>query len=250
MEQCLATGIDGKGADITNSKLIAMIATKLGGSSKIDRQMKLRLLMIASIALELQERDRKALVQSLPEEDKELLSKLVWLGVDPAKFSSKKGQPNKKLEEASNAARDRLRINISANLCRYTPIIETIANNVITTGKLDAESYGSLYIPNNYDGSLGQKGRVMAATSNIKKGSKIGGKADSSDERLQPKVIFFIIGGMSNAEIRVMSDYAQNNPQFNVIAGSTAIMKSSDYLAGISKMFTKAQYDEAKMKNS
>jgi len=248
MEQCLATGIDGKGSDITNSKLIAMIATKLAGnSSKIDRNVKLRLLMIASIALELQERDRKALVQSLSEEDKELLTKLFWLGVDPAKFAAKKGKPNKKLEEASSAARERLRINISANLCRYTPIIEGIANNIITSDKLDAESYGSLYIPNNYDGSLGQKGRVMAATSSIKKGGKIGGGA--SDDRLQPKIIFFIIGGMSGAEMRVMSEYAKNNQQFNVIAGSTAIMKSSDYIAGISKMFTKAQYDEAKMKN-
>ena len=248
MEQCLATGIDGKGSDITNSKLIAMIATKLAGnSSKIDRQMKVRLLMIASIALELQERDRKALIQSLSEEDKELLAKLFWLGVDPAKFASKKGKPNKKLEEASSAARERLKINISANLCRYTPIIEGIANNIITSDKLDTESYGSLYIPNNYDGSLGQKGKVMAATSNIRKGGKIGG---GSDERLQPKIIFFIIGGMAGAEMRVMSEYAKNNQQFNVITGSTAIMKSSDYITGISKMFTKSEYDEAKMKNS
>ena len=206
----------------------------------------LRLLIIACIALELQEGDKKTLIKKLQnEDDKQVLNKLFWLGVDPSKFASKKGKNSKKLEEVS-AARDKLR-NISANLCRYTPALETVVNN-ITSEKLDSDTFGSLLIPNTYDGSLGQKGKVSAATAAIRRGGNLG-KNDSADDRTQPKIIFFILGGMCHAEVRVISEYAKNNPQFNVIGGSTYIMKPAEYVAGISKMLSKEQYEEAKKKN-
>ena len=61
IEQSLATGIDGQGKPVPGQRLIALIAQKLA-LGKCDRQTKLRLMMIASIALELQERDKKPLI--------------------------------------------------------------------------------------------------------------------------------------------------------------------------------------------
>ena len=202
--------------------------------------------MIASIALDLQDRDRKALVQSLDMEDRNMLHKLIWLGVDPAKYASKKGKVKKELEEISKAARDKLK-NISTNLCRYTPTIENITGTV-TGDRIDSETFGSLFIPSTYDGSLGQRSKVSAANVLNKKGGKLA-KTEISDDRSQPKIIFFIIGGISFTEIRVVDEFARNNPQFNVMAGSTSIIKATDYLAGISKMLSKNEYDELRSKD-
>ena len=137
---------------------------------------------------------------------------------------------------------------ISTNLCRYTPPIETLANSVISD-KVDSDSYGSVFIPNNYDGSLGQRSKVTAATAAIRKGGKAGGKNEGTDERTQPKLIFFIIGGISYTEVRVINELAKNNPQFNVMAGSTSLIKPTDYITGISKMLSKAEYEDLKIKS-
>lgn len=208
--------------------------------------MKLRLMMIASIALDLQDRDRKALVQSLDMEDRDMLHKLYWLGVDPAKYASKKGKLNKDIDEISKAARNKLK-NISTNLCRYTPTMENITG-LATGDRIDNDAYGSLFIPTSYDGSLGSRSKGSAGNALSKKGGKLA-KTEISDDRAQPKIIFFIIGGISFTEIRVIDEFAKNNPQFNVMAGSTSIIKAADYLAGISKMLSKAEYDELKSKD-
>lgn len=68
------------------------------------------------------------------------------------------------------------------------------------------------------------------------------------DERNQPKFIFFVIGGLSYAEIRVLHEFENSNAYLNVISGSTAIVKPQDFIDGISQMLTQSEYDQLKQK--
>ena len=246
IEQCLATGTDNTGQAVKNPKLIAMIAQRMA-HGKMDDKEKLRLMMIASISLDLNEKDRKSLIQSLPDNDKATLNKLFWLGIDPTKVSSSKGKASDKSAQISANAKNKLK-NISFDLCRYTPPLEGIAKSV-ADNKIDKEQFGTINIPKTYDGSIGQRSKITAGSASLRKGaSKNTNWNENMDERNQPKFIFFVIGGLSYAEIRVLHEFENSNAYLNVISGSTAIVKPQDFIDGISQMLTQSEYDQLKQK--
>jgi len=234
----MVTGIDGDSKSLTPQKLMVLLSQKLG-QGNLSERMKLRLLMIATISLELLDKDRKTLSQHLSGDDKTILSKLSWLGVDPTEPTSSKGKGDKKGQNISLAAKNKLK-NISTDLLRHTPELEKIAVDIVS-GQSMSSQYGNIYIPSTYDGSVKGKIKIGGGTSNVTSLRK-GGKptttnwSESTDERVQPKYIFFIIGGMSYAEIRVLSDIEKRNPNTTVIIGSTAFIKPDEYIDGISKM--------------
>jgi len=239
LEQSMVTGIDGDSKLLTPQKLLILLSQKLGQGNMSDR-MKLRLLMIATISLELLEKDRKTLAQHLSGDDKSILAKLSWLGVDPTEPTSSKGKVDKKSQGISSAAKNKLK-NISTDLLRHTPEIEKIAADIVS-GQPMSSNYGNIFIPSTYDGSV--KGKIKiggGGTSNItslRKGAKTGTTnwSETTDERIQPKYVFFIIGGMSHAEIRVLTDIEKRHPNTTVIMGSTAFIKPDEYIDGVSKM--------------
>lgn len=205
-----------------------MIAQRIA-QGKMDSSEKLRLMMIASVALELLEKDRKSLTQSLPDNDKVTLKNLYWLGIDPAKVSSTKGKASEKSKTA-----DKNKKGVSYDLCRYSPILETIANKA-ASNTLDKTDFGHIFVPNNYDGSIGQRSKITAGSASLKKG-KSSNWNENMDERNQPKFIFFIIGGMSYSEIRVLHEFESQNAYLNVMAGSTSIMTPQLFIQSIEKM--------------
>lgn len=229
VEQCLATGVDNKGETVKSQKLIAMIAQRIA-QGKMDSNEKLRLMMIASVALELLEKDRKSLTQSLPENDKITLKNLYWLGIDPAKVSSTKGKTSEKSKSLDNKKSK----NISYDLCRYSPVIESIANQA-ANNTIDKTDFGHIFIPSNYDGSIGQRSKITAGSASLKKG-KSSNWNENMDEKNQPKFIFFIIGGMSYSEIRVLHEFESSNAYLNVVAGSTSIVNPQQFINSIEKM--------------
>lgn len=244
IEQWLATGIDNAGKTITNQKLIAMIATRLA-MGKMEPKDKLRLLLTACIAMELGEKDRKVFTQGMSIEDQTTLTKMMWLGVNPQKISSNKGKTNNKVGDVSEAAKKKMK-NISFDLCRATPLIEQIAT-MVNSNQIDKTQYGSLFLPSTYDGSMAQKSKITAGQiMNLKKGA--GKSYDNVDDKKIPKFIFFVIGGITHAEIRVLKEFESSNAYTNVIIGSTAIMKPQDYIEGISKMLSTTEYNEQKAK--
>jgi syntaxin-binding protein 1 len=246
IEQCLATGIDNTGQSVKNPKLISMIAQRMA-YGKLESGDKLRLMMIASVALDLNEKDRKSLIQSLPDNDKATLNKLFWLGIDPAKVSSSKGKTSDKSSQISTSAKNKLK-NISFDLCRYTPPLENIANSV-AANKIDKDQFGTINIPKNYDGSIGQRSKITAGSTSIRKGAnKATNWNDNMDERNQPKFIFFIIGGMSHAEIRILNEFESSNAYLTVIRGATSIIRPQDFIDGIGEMISQSEYDELKQK--
>ena len=246
IEQCLATGIDNTGQSVKNPKLISMIAQRMA-YGKLESAEKLRLMMIASVALDLNEKDRKSLIQSLPDNDKATLGKLFWLGIDPNKVSSTKGKASDKSSQISANAKNKLK-NISFDLCRYTPVLENIANNV-AANKIDKDQFGTINIPKNYDGSIGQRSKITAGSASLRKGAtKNTNWNENMDERNQPKFIFFIIGGMTYAEIRILHEFENSNAYLNVVKGSTAIISPKDFIDGVGQMLTQSEYDELKTK--
>ena len=234
LEQTLLTGIGGDGKALTPQKLIGLLTQKLA-EGNLSQETKLRLVLIAAVALELSEKERKTLSQSLPEGDRECIYKLSWLGVDPSEASASQGKGNKKNQGISVAAKNKLK-NISTDLLRYTSTLETLGESIVS-GQLSSSQYGNIYIPSSYDGSI--KGKAKAGggiISSLRAGTKKPNWSDNVDEKVQPKYIFFFIGGMSYAEIRILSELERNNPNMTVIMGSTALMKPAEYIEGIKQL--------------
>jgi len=112
------------------------------------------------------------------------------------------------------------------------------------------DQFGSIFIPKNYDGSIGQRSKITAGSASLRKGgvTKNTNWNENMDERNQPKIIFFVIGGMSYAEIRVLHEFENSNAYINVINGSTSIIRPQDFIGGIGQMISQSEFDELKSK--
>jgi len=76
IEQTLATGLDKEGKSPNTSKLMTQISARLS-SEKLDRMDKLRLALITIMSLDMVEKDRKALTQTLEIEDQKAIQNLI-----------------------------------------------------------------------------------------------------------------------------------------------------------------------------
>lgn len=205
-----------------------MIAQKIA-QGKLDDMTKLRLMIITSFALELNERERKSLTQSLPEDGKDILAKLSWLGLGEQKHALLSGRLSNKMHEPQNPNPSKTQLkNIPRTLCRHVPLIDSIAQDM-TANRVDPRQYGSIYLPDTYDGTF---------TSGSPK------KKNKRDEDLSrlPKLILFVVGGITHAELRVLSEYEKSNSNINVLVGSTAIMTVQEYINGINDMASNREH--------
>ena len=64
IEQSLATGLDANGKEINSSKILYNVATKII-NNPLDEIEKLRLILVATVSLEISEKDRKNLTDKL-----------------------------------------------------------------------------------------------------------------------------------------------------------------------------------------
>lgn len=219
LEQCLATSIDSQGKTIPNSRLIALIAQKIA-QGKLDNNTKTRLMIITSFALELHEKERKSLTQPLPLEGKDLLARLSWLGLKGSEGIVRR-KSTRTLTNSNPMMNNSKQKGLPPTLCRHTPLVESILEEVVTN-KVDASKMGSIFIP---DANKANHGKLNL--------NKTGWDRDLS--RL-PKVVFFVIGGITRAEIRTLQDFERRNPRLNVLVGSTNFLTVKDYISGIQQM--------------
>ena len=224
-----------------------MLSSELDAGDIKDEE-RLRLVLIAVISLELTEKDRRLLASTLSPEDQRMLTKLVWLGINPQKISSSKGKTSKRGENISKKAKDRLK-NVSFDLCRHISQMEEVGAEIMG-GKLDRTQYGSLYLPDGYDGSLGQKPRVQAGQVKSLRQNPMAKYYDTSEEKTRPKLVFFVIGGISYPEIRVLRELESTHGGIDVIAGGTSIITPMDYVEGINQMISTGEYAELKGKDT
>lgn len=248
MEQSIVTGIDGEGKPLSKEKLLSMITNRMA-QGNMDSGNKLRLLLIASISLDLSEKERKTIAANLPEQDRVALYRLTWLGVNLNESSVAKGKSSKKLSGVSLAAKNKLK-NISTDLLRHTSVLETMAADVVS-GQINSTQYGNLYIPSTYDGGVKGKvktGGLASQIASLRKGGKQTNWSENVDEKVQPKYVFFFIGGMAYSEMRILSELEKSNPNITVMMGSTALIRPNDYCEGIKNMISTMDYDELKAK--
>lgn len=230
----MATGADGEGKSIKTEKLINALRDRLSNPN-LSRELKYRLMLIASIGLELTEKDRRPLIQQLDDNDRRSLANLSWLGVDPSEANASKGKSGKRQQNVSTAAKNKLK-NISTDLLRYTPVLESLAGEVVS-GVINTTQYGNIFIPSTYDGSMKGKAKAGAPiVASLRSKPKPTTNWDNLDERVQPKFVFFIIGGMSYAEVRILYELEKSNPNITVIMGSTSLITPTNYMQGISNM--------------
>jgi hypothetical protein len=78
----LATGLNDKGESVSTNKLMTLIGTRVD-SDKLEPIDKLRLVLIATITMEMVEKDRKALSDNLDVEHQRAILNLRWLGINP-----------------------------------------------------------------------------------------------------------------------------------------------------------------------
>ncbi len=78
----MATGLNDKGESVSTNKLMTLIGTRVD-SDKLEPIDKLRLVLIATITMEMVEKDRKALSDNLDVEHQRAILNLRWLGINP-----------------------------------------------------------------------------------------------------------------------------------------------------------------------
>lgn len=133
LEQSLATGLDSSGKAISPIKILNQVGLKILNEN-LDEFDKLRLMLITTIALEMVEKDRKTLTDKIKYEHQKALTNLIYLGVNPQKGASKKGKSSNRVADSIKKAAKNKMANATLDLCRNTPLIETLVENFVESG--------------------------------------------------------------------------------------------------------------------
>ncbi len=211
LEQCLATSIDAQGKKLPNSKLITMIAQKIA-QGKLDNETKIRLMIITCFALELHERERKSLTQPLSDEGKDIIARLSWLGLQGSEGVVRR-KSTRKMNALAHNLKDKSK-SLPTTLCRHCPMVEALVEE-FSFNKMDFNKFKNVHIPG---------------------GSEFESSVKASYKKTPLKIVFFVIGGITHAEIQTLHDYNKLNPNVSIIAGGTSLLTVHDYLEGIKQM--------------
>ena len=237
LEQSLATGVTREGISTKETKLISNLNNFLL-STHLSPEDKLRLVLITLLTIDIPEKEKSKIIDSLPYEDKAVIPKLTWFGY---KNENKKDKKNKKLkDEVKKLAKSKLSA-ATLDLCRYTPKIEPMLDEIfdnIKNGKdpvdIHTVELKSLVI-NERIGGFGGVG--PKSLKNKKLGMKIAGVDDENGIITCPKVLVFGLGGIGYNEIRCAMDMANNQLDDIVVCiGGTSLLTPSEYMQNLKNM--------------
>ncbi|KAL4499311.1 hypothetical protein ABPG72_006897 [Tetrahymena utriculariae] len=235
LEQSLATGLDVNGDKTKEKQLVSQISARLQ-SDALDEYDKLRLVLIATMTIELTDKHRKDLTQYLPMNKQIALDNLTQLGINPQRAGDKKSKSKTRIsKEAQKKSKHKLQQQ-TFDLCRTTPELENLMEQFIS----DFRSTQNFKIPPNfkslkinceeYSGkgakALQQKNRLA----NI-----LGGNNDDDEVNngIQ-KIILFVAGGIAYNEIRAVRNLIGSQDQdFLTILGGTSFITPKQYVDGI-----------------
>eukprot|EP01016_Furgasonia_blochmanni_P041966 TRINITY_DN5524_c0_g2_i6.p1 TRINITY_DN5524_c0_g2~~TRINITY_DN5524_c0_g2_i6.p1 ORF type:complete len:305 (+),score=41.56 TRINITY_DN5524_c0_g2_i6:885-1799(+) len=145
LEQCLVTGVSEEGKSCSIKWLISNIL-EIITSGKLTDENRLRLLMIAAICIELNEKDWRMLTDTLDPSERRVIQNLGWLGTNPVKVGLKEKRSLRIQDDIKMAVKSGKLKNSSNNLRRRTAAVETIATP-LTTAILTSTSSESLTFP-------------------------------------------------------------------------------------------------------
>lgn len=211
LEQNLMTGVDSNKSWVKPGKLIPKIVQKMREAR--DEIEKLRLALLTIVCLELKEKHRRLITDTLETKNLFLISKLGYFGIQPQTAARHTVYRNE--EELREIA-------------KKTKTIEKIYNYY----EPKLASYIRMALENNLDPTKfifgraappalqGFDGPVSVGTSLRKKPAVL------KSARGRKRLIVFILGGLSYSEIRLMKDF----PQVQLILGGNRIVSPLDFL--------------------
>ena len=122
-------------------------------------------------------------------------------------------------------------------------MLETIVPE-IDKGNIQNDQFGVISLPSGL--SLSNVKTKAGGVTSLRKGKP--GKSnwnEGADDKSKTRLIVFVVGGLSYAEIRALKDLeARKEIESLLILGSTSIIKPSDYINGIGKMISLSEYEE------
>jgi len=234
LEQSLATGIDREGLAIRAQKLLSLVGARLG-SAKLTSDEKLRLVLLACLSLDINKKDKEALVELLDPENRGVVQKLIYLG-SQKNDGKRKGKGKKVSEEMKKLAKHKLST-ATLDLCRYTPYMENLVEGIIEIIKKgkNFKDLKAFELESKMVWEHSARSQYAGPKSLIK--NKMGHNQDDDNAMIEAnKLVVFMVGGIGLNEIRGLIDLANNSENLIMIIGSTSIMKPSDYLAGLKAM--------------
>ncbi|CAG9335676.1 unnamed protein product [Blepharisma stoltei] len=228
IEQILMTGIDTQKNEVKEDKIIERIVRLI--STLSNPKEKLRLSILATIAMDLKERDRKAITEHLSANQIMILTKLQHLGIDLQNQLTNKTM--KRIDKESVKLLKSKITEIQKIFCYAVPKLSEILDLGLN-GQLD---------PNIFE--FGRKGgpsfieQREAAVGSLRRKSALPRNSVHSK-----RVIIFILGGVSLAELR----FVKSHPEAHIIIGGSRVMTPDEFIDDISNIDKKSKPEEEKL---
>jgi hypothetical protein len=206
-------------------------------SVDIPNAAKLRLLMVYLISQGgIQDATRKELMRSIHPKLQKAVLNLQQLGVDlKVAYTGGKSKHNKtRLQEFEKRNKE-----IPMALMRYIPFFHSVINDLVNYDLSEAD-YPFTQTP--ADSDRGSKAaRPSTARSVRSHGWRGGGakdKAGDEKEDTRPRLIVFVVGGITMSEIRSVYEIAQDT-KANIYCGSSSTLTPRQFLQGLSGLSDK-----------
>ncbi|RKP01437.1 hypothetical protein CXG81DRAFT_11991 [Caulochytrium protostelioides] len=232
VEQDLATGetVDGRSLKNILNEIVPALA-----DSKVSNTDKTRLLILYIIAQEgIQDMDRRKLLEAakIPTADAQAITNLALFGLRliPSNDSKKNRGPyhywgNKQAKKSRKPKAGELPYDLS----RYKPLIKLLLEDQIHN-RVEAKLFPWVKEPPQATWSKrGAAGKEPGANGGAGTGAHAASGDNDDDRKRGPRIILFVIGGMTFSEMRSVYELATEHRR-DILIGSTAIYNPTQWM--------------------
>jgi hypothetical protein len=252
VEQGLATGEDADGKPYKNA--ITQLSPLLADDA-VSPDDKLRLLALFLVTQEgVEEKTRKKLVETaqLDAAGEDALANLTYLGVSLKKASLKAkllaAAAGSKKKKGKAAIEDE----VPYELSRFQPVLRDIIENLVNDELSETQYPRSAAAADDDDDddlAAAKKKKAAKAGTSLKSGSgapkskwaskKAGAKESTDQQFAGPRIIIFVAGGVTFAEIRIVYELSIKLKR-DIIIGSTHILTPREFLKSLKELHSSA----------
>jgi hypothetical protein len=190
----LVTGVDEFGKRATSDTLWKDGIMKHLENDGVSRGDKLRLAILAAIMIGVNEHNRKRMLAAMPEEvDRKVLENLPQFGIA---FGNESRATHFRTTDQGRKDTKNRSAKLDTDLLRWELPLAQILKDICSHKKLNSNEYGMVTVP---EGTPHHTAKDLVPVGFDKYSKKTGG----ADANNSPKVVLFVIGGLSYPEIRV-----------------------------------------------
>ena len=181
--------------------------------------------MLYDLALSITQKEREDIANFFNPKALDLLKKLSLLEIDQQQKNSRRGKIEAFTQLASIGT-DKMNDMMSLDLTRHVPFVKIMIEEIVQDRIYT--DYGNIFIPSTWDGSLQKKSKVS-----VNKLLKLDDDKEKQ-KRKRPKLIFYILGGISFAELRTLHEYqATANSGYDIIYGGDCVLRPVDFVSQV-----------------